>query len=114
MDVVLDLGKEHPHLSIVTKRLRDESGSPIGRRHGNPILDSRLYEVEFSYGEKMSLAENEISENMFDQVDEQGHRHVIMDKLFDLRTNGNQVRKDDAFITLRSGAKRRKENTNSW
>ena len=79
MDVLLDRGKEHPHLSIVTKRLRDESGSPIGRRHGNPILDSILYEVEFSYGEKMSLSVNATAENMFAQVDEQGHHHVIMD-----------------------------------
>ena len=43
----------------------------------------------------MSLAENAISENMFSQVDEQGHPHVIMDEIIDLGTYGNQVNKDD-------------------
>ena len=62
----------------------------------------------------MSLAVNAISENMFDQVDEQRHCHVIMDEIIDIRTDVTQVRKYDAFVTLRSGAKRHKDTTKSW
>ena len=62
----------------------------------------------------MSLAENAIAENMFAQVDEQGNFHVIMDEIINLCTNGTQVRKDNAFVALRAGAKQCKESTKGW
>ena len=79
MKVALDQGRDHPQLARVTKRLIDGSGNPIGRRHDNPIIESKLYEVEFSDGENISLATNGIAENTFSQVDKQGHHHVIID-----------------------------------
>ena len=94
--------------------MRDKIGNPIGRRHDNPILDSRIYEVEFSDGEKMALAEKTIEENMFAQVDEQGYRHIIMDEIIDLCTDRTQVSRDNIFVTLRYGTKRRKETTKGW
>jgi hypothetical protein len=36
----------------VVKRLRDKDGLPIGTAHDNPILDSRMYEVEFQDGHR--------------------------------------------------------------
>ena len=51
---------------------------------------------------------------MFVQVAEQGHHHVIMYEIIDLRTNRTQVSKGDVFFTLRSGAKWRKETTKGW
>ena len=62
----------------------------------------------------MSLAANSIEENVFSQFYEQVHRHVIMDEIIDIRTNGNRVSKDDSFVTLRSGAKRRKDTTKGF
>ena len=112
--MALDQVQDHPHLSRVTKRLRYESGNPIGRSHYSPIMDSRLYEAELSDGENMSLAENVIAENIFYQVDEQVHRHVIMDEFIDLRTNWAQASKDDVFVTLRYGDKWHKETTKCW
>ena len=53
----------------------------------------------------MSLAANSIDEKKISQFYEQVHRHVIMDEIIDIRTNGNRVSKDDSFVTLRSGAK---------
>ena len=34
----------------VTGRKRDVDGNPIGKRHSNPMLDTREYEVEFPDG----------------------------------------------------------------
>ena len=51
---------------------------------------------------------------MFARVDEQGYRHVIMDEIIDLRTDGTQCIQDDSFDTLISGAKRSKETTKVW
>ena len=114
MKVELYQGQDHPQLSIVTKLLRYESGNPIVRSHDNPNIDYRLSEVEFSDGEKMSLSANTIVENIFSQVDEHGYRYVIMDEIIDLCTDGTQVSKGDAFVTLKYGAKRSKDITKGW
>lgn len=56
----------------VTKRLHDKDGLPIRTVNDNPILDSRMYEVEFPDGHKTSMAANVIAENLFAQVDPEG------------------------------------------
>ena len=66
----------NPQYARVTKRLRDADGVPIGTANENPILDSRMYEVEYQDGTKVSLAANYIAENLFAQVDQEGNRHV--------------------------------------
>ena len=99
----------------MTKRLRDKDGLPIGTAHDNPILDTRVYEVEFPDGHtKASLSANAIAENLFAQVDDEGNRHVLFDEVVTHRTNGKEVRMQDAFVTTSRGTKRRKETTQGW
>ena len=73
----------NPQYAKVTKRLRDTDGIPIGTANENPILDSRMYEVEYQDGTKASLAANYIAENLFAQVDQEDKRHVLFDELID-------------------------------
>ena len=40
-----------PRLARVTKRLKDVNGLPIGLANENPILDTRMYKVEYLDGE---------------------------------------------------------------
>ena len=40
-------------------------------------MDTRVYELEYPYGHKESLDENTFAENIFDQVDGDGNRHVL-------------------------------------
>ncbi len=98
----------------VVKRLRDKDGLPIGAAHDNPILDTRMYEVKFQDGHRASLAANTIAENLFAQIDDEGNRHVLFDKIVDHRTNGKQLLQQDAFITTRMGTRRRRETTIGW
>ena len=49
---------------------------PVGTANDNPILDTRVYEVEYADGHKAALAANAIAENMFAQVDDESNRHV--------------------------------------
>jgi hypothetical protein len=92
----------------VVKRLRDKDGLPIGTAHDNPILDSRIYEVEFQDGYKASLAANAIAENLFAQIDDEGNRHVLFQEIIDYRTNGKQILQQDAFLTTRTGTRRQR------
>eukprot|EP00546_Thalassionema_frauenfeldii_P011116 CAMPEP_0178911100 /NCGR_PEP_ID=MMETSP0786-20121207/9490_1 /TAXON_ID=186022 /ORGANISM="Thalassionema frauenfeldii, Strain CCMP 1798" /LENGTH=89 /DNA_ID=CAMNT_0020583475 /DNA_START=46 /DNA_END=312 /DNA_ORIENTATION=+ len=87
----LALGKEGhdtPQFAKVTKRLRDHRGNPIGTAHDNPILDTRMYEVEFFDGSKQALSANVIAENLFASVDEEGHRHLLLDSIVGFRKDG--------------------------
>ena len=99
---------------VVKSRLRDRDGLPIGTANDNPILDSRMYEVEFQDGYKTSLAANAIAENLFAQVDDEGNRHILFNEIIDHRTNGKQVLQQDAFVTTRTGTRRRRETTIGW
>ena len=115
MELALLHGEEAtPQYAKVTKRLRDANGIPIGTADDNPILDTRMYKVEFMDGTKQSLSANYIAENMFAQVDQDGNRQVLLDEIIDYRTTGNEVKQQDAFITTRTGTKRRRETTIRW
>ena len=99
-----------PRLARVTKRLKDANGLPIGSANENPILDTRMYEIEYLDGERTSLAANNIAENLFAQIDDEGNRQVLMDEIIGHRSNEQQ----EAFITTNTGTKRRKETTKGW
>jgi hypothetical protein len=60
------------------------------------------------------LAANAIAENLFAQVDEEGNRHVLFDEIIDHRTNGKEIKQQDAFVTMSNGTKRRRESTLGW
>ena len=98
----------------VTKHLKDKDGLPIGTANDNPILDTRMYEVEYIDGHKASLTANAIAQNLFAQVDEEGNRHVLLDEIIDHRKDSTAVAKEDTFITTKSGTKRCKETTKGW
>ena len=70
-------------MTKVTKVLIDVDCLPIGKANDNPLLDTRIYEVEYPQGYKASLAANAIALNMFAQVYEEGNRHVIFDEIVD-------------------------------
>ena len=98
MELALDRGEDGPSFAKVTKRLRDANGLPIGTANDNPILDTRLYEVEYLDGYKASLYANEIAQNLFAQVDEEGNRYVLFDSIINHRKNSKALKKEDGFI----------------
>ena len=59
------LGKVKHH-----KQYKD--GNLLVTVHSNPILDTRVYEVEFPDGQVMEYAANVIAENLYSQVDQDG------------------------------------------
>ena len=112
MELALPQGDSlEPRLAKVTKRMKDANGIPIGTAHDNPLLDTRMYEVEYVDGKKAALSANHIAENLFAQVDDEGNRHVLMHEIIDHRTNGQEVKHQDTFLTTKMGTKRRREMT---
>ena len=114
MELALPNDGDQMHFAKVTKRLRDANGLPIGVADENPILDTRVYEVEYLDGHKASMTANAIAQNVFAQVDEEGNGHVLMDEIMDHRVDGTEVKQVDAFIPTSSGTKRRRHTTKGW
>ena len=114
MELSLPRNNNEPQFARVTKRLRDANGNPIGTANDNPILDTRLFEVEYLDGHKAALAANTIAENLFAQIDDDGNRFVLMEAIEDHRTNGKQLDIDQSFIVSKNGGKRRRETTKGW
>ena len=114
MEVSIDRGGDQPAFAKVTKRLKDSNGNPIGIANKNPILDTRLYEVQFFDGETMPLTANLVAENMFAQVNDEGHRTVLFDEIVDTRKSSEAVPKEQAYYEVPHGAKRRRRTTKGW
>jgi hypothetical protein len=114
MELALPRHGEDPQLARVKRRKTDHNGAAIGIAHTNPILDTRVFEVEFLDGETAAMTANGIAENLFAQVDQDGHRLLLMDEIIDHRRGQDAVSKDDAFLTTSSGQQRRKPTTTGW
>ena len=115
MEVGLPRGSDDQlHHAMVKRRAIDSEGRPIGIGSSNPLTDTRVYEVEFLDGTKESLSANIIAENLLAQVDEEGHRQLLMDEIIDHRKNTDAIEKKDGVYITRQGTKRHKMTTRGW
>ena len=110
MELALPRDGEGPSLGRVKKRLKDGDGKPIGKSNNNPILDTRLFEVEFVDGHTAAMSANAIAEHMFAQVNEDGHRVLLLDEILDHRFSSEAVKAEEAFFE-RNGRQYRKRTT---
>jgi hypothetical protein len=65
--VLLPHGGEAMKATFIGRK-RDQDGCPIGRRHANPLLDIRLYEVKFPDGSTEAIAANLIAEKCYPKL----------------------------------------------
>ena len=115
MELKLDSGSsDHPQLARVTKRLKDHRENPIGTGNSNPVLDTRMYEIEFADGHKQALSVNTINENMFASIDKKGHRHLLLDSIIGFRKTKETKGKEDSFVLSSNKNKRRREKTKGY
>jgi hypothetical protein len=98
----------------VIARKKDRDGNPVGRSNANPILDSRVLEVQFNDGVVKEFAANVIAEHIYSQVDNEGRRHLILDEIIDHRKDGSAVAPDDLYVTDRNGNQHMRRTTKGW
>ena len=112
-EVLLPHG-EKMHNAKVKQRTKNIEGDQIGTFDPNPLLNSILYDVEFPDGEIKQYSANIIAENMYSQVDTQGHSTSLLDSIIDYRRDGNAVHKDDQYVYTKSGQRRYRKTTEGW
>jgi hypothetical protein len=115
MELALDRDGQEPQFARVSKRLKANSGAPIGQANNNPILDTRLSEVEYHDGHRAAMSANTIAENLFAQVDQDGHRQLLFDGIIGHRVDGSQVQEgNDDMVVNSLGVKLQVQTTRGW
>ena len=111
MELALPRDGDGPTFGRVKKRIKDNDGNPVGVANENPILDTRMFEVEFLDGHTAAMSANAITENMFAQVDSEGNRLLLMQEISDHRFTADAVNEKDMFVILDNGKRSRKKTT---
>ena len=115
-EVLLPQGEEMKSAKVL-RRSKDPDGNMIGTYDANPLLNTHIYDVEFSDGTIREYGANVIAQNMYAQVDSQGHSHSILQSIVDhhvYSTDDGFVPKENKYITTRSGQKRLRRSTAGW
>ena len=98
----------------VLRRSRNEDGEIVGTHNENPLMNTLVYDVEFPDGEVREYSANILAENMYAQVDADGHTHTMLDSIIDYSKDGNAVSKEDGYVITKRGRKRRRMTTAGW
>lgn len=107
-EVLLPQDGEHMRAAKVMGKAKDSNGKIIGQHNANPILNTTVYNVMFPDGGVQQYAANTIAENIFSQVDEDGHRFQLLDHIIDHRSDHKAIPKEDAFVHDKNGRRSRR------
>jgi hypothetical protein len=110
--VMLPKGDNYQMGTVINRKIND-AGLPIGTQNDNPILDTRVYEVQFADGDVLEYAANIIAENLYSQTDQEGKRYVLLDAIVDHKKDGSAISKDDEYVTV-NGRKHKRKTTKGW
>ena len=115
VEVVIPGRDAQPVLTKVKKRKRAPDGTPSGTANANPILDTRVYELEFPDGRLEEYAVNVIAENLMNQADSDGWDTGLLEEILDVRKDESvAVAMKDGYITTSSGQRRPVITTKGW
>ena len=103
----MEITDDGPEISRVIKLLKYKDVKPIGIASDNPILDNRMYEVEYVDGYKSAMAANIIANNLLAQVNQYRQRFVLFYDIIYARIDGTQIKILDDLIHMKNVNKRR-------
>jgi len=99
----------------VMRRKRDTEGNIVGKANANPILDTRVYEVEFSDGHVAEFSTNVIAENIYAMIDDEGHETTLFKAIIDHRCDTSKaISQQEAWITTHNGNRVPRRTTIGW
>ena len=98
----------------VVSRKRDHTGHLIGRQNPNPILDTRIYEIQFNDGTYADYNANIIMENLYSQTDQYGGIGKILKGISNHRKTPEALSIDNGWVTMENNVKKRRVTTSGW
>ena len=100
--------------ATIIRRGRDADGIPMGTANSNPILDTREYVARFDDGAEQAYAANLIAENLYSQIDREGHHFAVMQEIIDHEVGDTVLSKDDSMYKDKHGRMQPKRTTKGW
>lgn len=76
----------------------DSEGNPVAVEHNNPVLDTRIYKVQFPDRKVEEYMANMFAENIYSQVDAEGNHCLIFQEITDHKKDHTAVLMDDKWI----------------
>ena len=98
----------------MVSRVKDKNGKVKGTYNKNPILDTRVYNFMFPDGSVCQYAKNIIAENMYSQVDSNGHHTLLLKEITDHGKSEMAKHIYDKFVVSKTGRKRLRKTTKGW
>ncbi len=113
-NLLLDVGGEQLQGRVI-KRAKELDGTKKDRAHPNPLFDTRSYLVEFKDGSVSKYTANIIAENIYSQVDKEGHSFSILKEISGHRKEpGISITAEDGYTVSANGNKVPKRITKGW
>ena len=109
----LPLNGEMKHGTVVSRK-RTHDGSLVGTKHNNPVLDSRIYTVDFGEGTYADYSTNLLMENLYSQVDEDGAQYQIFNGIIDHQKTDEALSPSQGHYINKHGVKKRVITTKGW
>jgi hypothetical protein len=75
-EVLLPRGETYQTGQVIGYK-RDHDGNLIGNTHQNPLLNTRLYQVQFDDGSIQDFAANCIAEAIYNEIDDEGNKFLL-------------------------------------
>ena len=110
-EVILSKKGIEKQVARVMNRTKDKDSNLIGTYNPDPILNTIVYDVMFPDGSVSKYAANLIAENIYSQVDEEGHRYQLLDHISNHSKDYIAVRYSEARIVSKNGRRNRKSTT---
>ena len=98
----------------VKSRKRDADGNLTGRANDDPVLDTRVYNVEFDDSDVTKLTANMIAQAMYSQCDHEGNQYMLLKGLIDHRKKPNALTLAEQQAQCKNGRVYRCRTTIGW
>lgn len=112
-EVILPHQDRHQH-AVVLGRHKKDDGTEIGRTDHNPALNTAVYDVKFPDGAIKQYSANIIAENLYSQVDMDGHTSLVLESIVDHRKDETAIKNEDKYFRTKQGQRRLRQTTKGW
>ena len=93
--------------ATITSRKRTRDGKMLaGQQHPNPLLDSRIYNVEFPDGGVGEFTTNTIAESLYSSIDDEGYNYGLIEGIIAHRKTPEAIEKENGYYENDRGRKR--------
>ena len=111
--VLLPNGDQMLEGTILSRKRTSDGEYLQGKANSNPLLDTRVYNVEFPDGSRDEYTVNMITESLYSSIDENGNTLSMISGIIDHRKDETALAKDQSMVEI-NGRKKRIATTRGW